>query len=139
MTTITTPARPKLNREELTAFVDDGMTMTKADWKLNPKQFQKKRAAVRTALENFLPNRFVLVVGVTEEIQVASGDAGGAMHPGRAYQIGRGDFEMLKMDPARGEFLVVLEPKVPNMYFEVSRVLNHLYPQTARNTFLASA
>lgn len=137
--TIATPARPQLNREALTAFVDDGMTLTKADWKLNPKAFQKKRAAVKDALEAFLPNRFVLVVGVTQKVQVASGDESGAMHPGRAYQLARGDFAKLKMDPERGEFVVCLEPKVPNMYFEVCRAINQGWPHQARNTFLASA
>lgn len=119
--------------------IDDGMTLTEDDWRLAPKKFKQKREAVRANLESFLPHRFVLVVGVTKKLQVASGDESGAMHPGRAYQVSRIDFTKMKLDPTRSPFVVCLEPKVPNMYFEVSRAINQGWPHQARNTFLATA
>jgi hypothetical protein len=131
MTTQTRFPRPEL--------VDDGMTLKEVDWRLAPKKFAKKRAAVAAALEAFLPHRFVLVVGVTKKLQVASGDESGAMQVGRAYQINRSDFIKMKLDPKRSPHLVCLEPKVPNMYFEVCRAINQGWPHQARNTFLATA
>lgn len=120
-------------------FPDDGMTLSVADWKLSPKAFAQKRATVKAALDSFLPTRFVMVIGVTKKLQVAGGDESGAMHPGRAYQVNRGDYIKMKLDPERSPFVMCLEPKVPNMFFEVSRAINQGWPHQARNTFLATA
>jgi hypothetical protein len=120
-------------------IVDDGMTLSPVDWKLPPKQLKLKREKVRAALEAFLPTRFVMVVGVTKKLPIADGTEQGAMRPGRAYQVSRADFIKMKMDPERSPHVVCLEPKVPCMYFEVSRAINILWPSQARNTFLASA
>lgn len=118
---------------------DDGMTMSVADWKLSPKAFAQKRAAVKAALEAFLPVRFVMVVGVTKKLQIASGDESGAMVPGRAYQVNRGDYIKMKLDPERSPFIMCLEPKVPSIFFEVSRAIGQLWPHQARNPFLSLA
>lgn len=121
------------------AEIDNETTLSEADFRLTSNQFKHKRLAVKAALENFLPERPVLIVGVTKKIQVADGTDAGALHPGRAYQLARGDFIKLKLDPYRSPFLLCLEPRVPCMYFEVSRAINQIWPRAARNTFLATA
>ena len=117
----------------------DEMCLTEADFRLTPKEFKHKRMHVKDLLEGFLPERPVIVVGVLKKIQVTDGTEQGAMHPARAYQIARADFIKLKMDPYRSPFIVVLEPKVPCMYFEVCSAINKLWPSRARNTFLSAA
>jgi hypothetical protein len=119
--------------------IQDEMTLSEADFRLTSNQFKHKRLAVKAALDSFLPGRPVMIIGVTKKVQVADGTEQGAMHPGRGYQISRGDFLKLKMDPYRSPHLLVLEPKVPCLYFEVCRAINILWPQQARNTFLSAA
>lgn len=116
----------------------DELTLSEADFRLTSNQLKHKRLAVKAALDACLPGRLVVIIGVTKKLQVSDGSEAGAMHPGRAYQVSRADFVKMKMDPYRSPFIVCLEPKVPCMYFEVSRAINQLWPTQARNTFLAT-
>jgi hypothetical protein len=116
----------------------DELTISEDDFRLTSNQLKHKRLEVKEELEAFLPDRPVLIVGVTKKLQIADGTEQGAMHPGRAYQVTRADFIKMKMDPYRSPHMMVLEPRVPCMYFEVSRAINQLWPNSARNTFLAT-
>lgn len=117
----------------------DEITLSEGDFRLTSNQLKHKRIAVKAALDACLPERPILVIGVLKRLQIADGTEQGAMHPGRAYQVSRADFAKMKMDPYRSPFIVCLEPKVPCLYFEVSRAINQIWPRAARNTFLATA
>lgn len=117
----------------------DEITISETDFRLTSNQLKHKRLAVKANLEAFLPDRMVVMIGVTKKLQLADGSEGGAVKPGHVYQLARGDFIKVKMDPYRSAHIVVLEPKVPCMYFEVCRAINQLWPAQGRNTFLSAA